>query len=134
MLPKHYAQPKHDKASLGGNVEPIVAYLPKDNSSSSPSHDKRSKLHDRKYRKYIATRKFYFIAEDKAQLQSALVKLRRPKVFWDACFCVKMAADLFCFRVCVLFASFLVLTRGQNNRTVFLSSSTSGNSCLVVLG
>lgn len=56
-----------------------------------------------------------------------------PKVFWDACFCAKMAADLFCIRVCVLFASFLVLTRGQNNRTVFLPSSTSGNSCTVVL-
>lgn len=56
------------------------------------------------------------------------------KVFWDTCFYAKMAADLFCLRVCLLFASFLVLTRGQNNRTVFSPSSTSGNSCLVVFG
>ena len=34
----------------------------------------------------------------------------------------------------MLLASFLVLTRGQSNRTVFSPSSTSGNSCVVVLG
>ena len=57
-----------------------------------------------------------------------------PKAFWDACFYAKMAADLFFFRVCGLLASFLVLTSGQSNRTVFLPSSTSGNSRIVVLG
>ena len=52
------------------------------------------------------------------------------KGLWDACFSAKMAADLFWLKVCVLLGSFLALTSGQSNRTVFSPSSTSGNSCV----
>ena len=65
--------------SLSGNFEPIAAYLPKNNSGSSPSHDDAitSKFYDRKNGKYIAT--CLISPEDKVQFQSSLVTLRRPK-------------------------------------------------------
>lgn len=113
------------------NFDSIAAYLPKDNSSSSSSHDDTitSKFYDRKNGKYILEHDLLFLGS--APVFSRY--FQAPKLFWDACFCAKMAEDLFCFRFCVLFASFLILTRGQNNRTAFLPSSTSGNSCIVVL-
>lgn len=110
------------------NFDSIAAYLPKDNSSSSSSHD--DTIYDRKNGKYILEHDLLF--HGSAPVFSRY--FQAPKLFWDACFCAKMAEDLFCFGVYVLFASFLVLTRGQNNRTVFLPSSTSGNLCMVVLG
>ena len=113
------------------NFDSIAAYLPKDNSSSSSSHDDTitSKFYDRKNGKYILEQDLLF--HGSAPVFSRY--FQAPKLFWDACFSVKMAADLFSFKVCVLFASLLVLTRGQNNRTTFLPSSTSGNTCIVVL-
>lgn len=64
------------------NFDSIAAYLPKDNSSSSSSHDDTitSKFYDRKNGKYILEHDLLF--HGSAPVFSRY--FQAPKLFWDA--------------------------------------------------